>query len=178
MGRLLRFLFIILAVSCTNKIENKIEITKKSIFDDLFSDISENYYDYINNGNFVARKIDKFPQIGCLVYDFENNEKTIIIENESIGIIYWPDYSNDDIESFFPTYVIIDKKTNDFTLGNFIGDDINIIINEFEEEPIILDPIVSLWYNGNEYTYIYRNDNFYISFRTLENIIINISYHK
>jgi hypothetical protein len=129
------FIFIALITTCKNN-EKRIEtgnitvielnekelgVKKKSVYDNLFSDILPNATDYA--GKYNIR--ESYPT------NYLDTE-TIIVENNLFHIIYRPDYFNNDTEKFVPFQVSIIEKNNIVILGDFIGENVKIFLNKFE----------------------------------------------
>ena len=166
-GQYILFTFLILLfINNKNAYSGGINDTsKKSIFDNLFEGISDDYKFYIANAEYTVR--EHYPN------DHLQPKKIIIVENEVIQIYYWPDYSNDALEKYVPQIVYIYKKTNKFALGENIGENIDDILALYKEEPRVnrfsheITPNVFFTYDNG-----FNN----VSFTVLNNVIIRVSY--
>jgi hypothetical protein len=138
--------------------EHELIDKKKSIFTGLFSGLSSNPYDYKDIYNIKEEPAEE---------DGPNSYR-IVVENEWFKMSYRPDQTFNN-----PMDVRIYKKTDKVMLGEYIGENISVLLNEFKEVPKISDHI-----NGQKYVdYGYSGNYEAILFVILENdIIIRIIY--
>jgi hypothetical protein len=126
--KILLIVFITLTISCKRN-EKTVEIisNNRSIYDNLFSDIFIDAYDYSEEYTVTI----KHPT------DYLQPDTIIVVESGYFEIIYWPDYYNKNIGKYVPQMIEIYKTTDKIILGNFIGENIDMLLNSFIEKPII-----------------------------------------
>lgn len=129
------FSFLFLLFSCTTYTNRNIEINMfltNNIFEYLFTDIYEDYNEYKN-------------KIGYEVIEKHNShyllpEIEITVKHECFSITYYPSYyeyekygtGNQGI--FIRQGVEINKKNNEVMLGKYIGENIEILLEKFNNE--------------------------------------------
>lgn len=156
-----------------SEIINTIEESKnnnRDIFENLFSDIPADYNEYQNKLGYEIVEI--FPD------DYLQPKKVITIVNECYSVTYWPGYNEDGTADIFVRQAVdINKKTDECILGNYIGENIEILLKNY-------DNAIKGIYEYEPYTYYSygygKNKN---SFRSVNvgmtvvgNMIIEISY--
>jgi hypothetical protein len=143
-------------IGLTKKNE-EINVTNKSIYDNLFSDIFVNPYDYA--GKYSIRE----RQIG---HSFAS-ATSILVKSDFFIIDYRPDDLDPEKEKYIPVMVEISQKTNDILLGEYIGENSDIL-NSFNEIPN----------TKNDNLISFNNKDIYIIFHVENNIIKKIVYQK
>jgi tetratricopeptide (TPR) repeat protein len=105
---------------------------RKSIFDNLFSDIYETMDEYKHKENYLIS--EEFQ----ITFPFKSlSDKLFVVQNEYLRILFFPDYENNNGEKFVRHFVYINKKTDEILLGKYIGENIETLRNEYIEKEII-----------------------------------------
>ncbi|MCL1836785.1 MAG: hypothetical protein FWG46_04475 [Treponema sp.] len=174
---LLFYMCLLCILSCTIKKQNSEIIVLKNIFEDLFTDVPKDYNEFTGKKGFEITEV--FPD------DYLRPEKEIWVKNDSFSIVYYPGYYvNTDDDTFIPYCVNIDKKNDEITLGNYIGENFEILSRHFVNE-IVHTSYVDFWPDHEPFTsHSYGGQmnstssfvRIYLSVHIIDNIIIGIRY--
>ena len=151
-------------------------LLKKDIYQSLFSDISKDYNDYEKRVGYSI--VVNYHNEEDEDYNYLMPEKEIIIKRECFSIFYWPDsYENYEPKTFALHGVEIFQKTDEVILGEYIGENVEILIQKYKNK------IESIIDNGSEIKYWYVNGknptstkNIYLILTVKNKIIEKIFY--
>jgi hypothetical protein len=168
-----------------NEIPN-IKETKENIFELLFMDILANYKEYENRIGYEI-VIEHYTDIH---YVPAPPETVITVKHECYSVEYYPSYYEPDYyekyggdrEIFIPQRVDIFKKTNECILGEYIGENIEILFqkyyNEIEDAYCYDTPDYKFYSYGYQWLMNSTSSRgIFIGIKVVNNIITNIYYY-
>lgn len=167
-----------------DKINNSLEYAnekfhineKENIFEYLFTDIAEDFNEYNDKIEYKILQINS--------NEFLRPETEIHIMHKDFTIIYYPSYyewekyGNGNKEIYIRQLVEINKKTDEIILGKYIGENIEALIDSYQNEIKGISEFEKFTY----YSYGYNKNStsdyrrIFIGIDVVNNIIVKISY--